>query len=135
MLPAVFILGLFSIGTATSQSVAGLLVTRFFGGVFGSAPNSNATAALGDIYGPRTRGIAMIALSLCVIGGPTISPVLGSALSVNPYLGWRCSCICSTYKQTRLTTRQGPSIWKHLSYSQFGPCHPSVYRKRTLLCF
>ncbi|KAI9720554.1 MAG: hypothetical protein M1828_005638 [Chrysothrix sp. TS-e1954] len=89
MLPAVCMLGLFSIGSATSRSPTSLLVTRFFGGVFGSAPNSNATAALGDIYSARTRGVAMIMLSLCVIGGPTVSPVIGSALTSNPDLGWR----------------------------------------------
>ena len=34
ILPAVLILGLFSIGTATSKSAASVFVTRFFGGVF-----------------------------------------------------------------------------------------------------
>ncbi len=41
ILPPVFVLCLFSIGSATSQSATSLLVTRFFAGVFGSAPISN----------------------------------------------------------------------------------------------
>lgn len=49
MLPAMIGLALFSIGTATSKNAASVFVTRFFGGVFGSAPVSNVSAALGDI--------------------------------------------------------------------------------------
>jgi predicted MFS family arabinose efflux permease len=50
MLPATFCLGVFSIGTAVSKGPASLFITRFFGGLFGSAPNSNVAAALGDIW-------------------------------------------------------------------------------------
>lgn len=45
ILPAMFILGLFSIGTATSTNPASLFITRLFGGLFGSAPVSNVAAA------------------------------------------------------------------------------------------
>ena len=89
ILPAVFVLGLFSIGTATSKTAAAIFVTRFFGGVFGSAPISNVAAALGDIYEPKARGTAVTFYAVCVVGGPTIGPVIGSALTVNPHLGWR----------------------------------------------
>ncbi|KAK4504514.1 hypothetical protein PRZ48_005430 [Zasmidium cellare] len=89
MLPAVFIQGLFSIGTANSQNAAALFITRFFGGVFGSAPVSNVSAALGDFYEPNERGTAIAVYSICVIGGPTIGPVIGAALTVNRNLGWR----------------------------------------------
>lgn len=89
MLPAVVVLGVFSIGSARSRTPAALLVTRFFGGVFGSAPISNVSAALGDIYDPRTRGVAMAFYSLCVIGGPCLAPTLGAVIAHNPRLGWR----------------------------------------------
>ncbi|KAJ5172022.1 major facilitator superfamily domain-containing protein [Penicillium capsulatum] len=89
MLPAIFVLGLFSIGTATSQNAAAIFLTRFFGGVFASAPISNVPAALGDIFPPATRGNAMTFVALCITGGPTIGPIIGSALSVNHHLGWR----------------------------------------------
>ncbi|OAA56311.1 msf membrane transporter [Niveomyces insectorum RCEF 264] len=89
MLPAVTILGLFSIGSATSRTPAALLVTRFLAGVFGSAPISNVSAALGDFYGPRTRGVAMAFYSVCVLGGASIGPVLGAAIVFNPHMGWR----------------------------------------------
>lgn len=90
MLPAVFILGLFSIGTAVSQSASAVFLTRFFGGLFASAPISNVSAAIGDIYDPRTRGVPMALMALCVVGGPCIAPVVGAAILVNPHLGWRC---------------------------------------------
>jgi MFS family permease len=41
MLPAIYCLGLFSTGTATSKNAASIFITRFFGGVFGSSPTSN----------------------------------------------------------------------------------------------
>lgn len=86
--PAMFCLGLFSIGTATSTSAASILITRFFGGVFGSAPVSNVAAALGDIWEPRARGFAVTFYALAVVGGPTLGP--GTQLQYSPY---RCrSC-------------------------------------------
>ncbi|KAA8644135.1 hypothetical protein EYZ11_001705 [Aspergillus tanneri] len=89
MLPPVLVLGLFSIGTAVSRNATSVFITRFLGGVFGSAPISNVSAALGDIYDPQDRGVPMAFLALCVVGGPTVAPVIGAALTVNPHLGWR----------------------------------------------
>ncbi|KAF4632517.1 hypothetical protein G7Y89_g5602 [Cudoniella acicularis] len=89
MLPAMFCLGLFSIGTATSQNVQSVFITRFFAGLFGSAPVSNVSAALGDIWNPKARGTAVTFYAVAVVGGPTLGPIIGSALLVNPNLGWR----------------------------------------------
>ncbi|EED18790.1 bicyclomycin resistance protein, putative [Talaromyces stipitatus ATCC 10500] len=89
MLPAVFVLGLFSIGTATSKSAAAIFVTRFFGGFFASAPISNVSAAIGDFYGPKERGVPMALMAACVVGGPCLAPVVGAAIVVNPHMGWR----------------------------------------------
>jgi MFS family permease len=89
MLPAVFCLGLFSIGTATSQNAASVFITRFFSGLFGSAPVSNVSAALGDMWSPKARGTAVTFYAVAVVGGPTLGPLIGSSLLVNPHLGWR----------------------------------------------
>ncbi|KAK5996387.1 Major facilitator superfamily multidrug transporter FLU1 [Cladobotryum mycophilum] len=137
MLPPVFVLGLFSVGTATSKDAASILVTRFLAGIFGSAPISNVSAALGDFYGPKTRGIAMTVLAMCVVGGPTIAPVIGAAITVNPQMGWRwteyieailafaavalCTlCLPETYgpvllrrKAERLRKTTGDARWWH----------------------
>ena len=90
MLPAVFCLALFSIGTATSKNAASIFITRFIGGIFGSAPINNVGAALSDLYTPKDRGMAMTFLAVCISGGPTVGPIIGSALVTNSKLGWRC---------------------------------------------
>lgn len=92
-LPPVFVLGLFSIGTATSHNAASIFITRLFGGIFAAAPISILPAALGDFYGPKLRGIVMILLSVAITGGPTLGPVIGAALTANSKLGWRCKFI------------------------------------------
>lgn len=89
MLPAVFALGLFSIGTAVAKNLATICITRFFAGMFGSAPVSNVSAALGDIWEPKARGVAITFYAVAVVGGPTLGPIIGAALVVNPNLGWR----------------------------------------------
>ena len=90
ILPALSILALFSIGSATGTNAAGVLITRFFGGVFASAPISTVSAALGDLYQPEKRGTPVAFYTLCISGGSTIGPLVGSALVVNQHLGWRC---------------------------------------------
>ncbi len=72
MLPAMFCLGLFSIGTATSKSPQSIFITRFFAGVFGSAPVANVSAALGDMWNPKARGTAVVFYAIAVVGGPTL---------------------------------------------------------------
>lgn len=72
MLPAMFCLGLFSIGTATSKNAQSIFMTRFFGGIFGSAPVANVSAALGDLWSPKARGTAVTFYAVAVVGGPTL---------------------------------------------------------------
>jgi len=57
--------------------------------MFGSAPVSNVSAALGDIWDQRARGTAMTLYGIAVVGGPTLGPIIGSALLVDANLGWR----------------------------------------------
>ncbi|KAK5937720.1 hypothetical protein PMZ80_009849 [Knufia obscura] len=87
MLPALFCLGIFSIGTAVSKNASSVFITRFFGGVFGSAPISNVSAALGDIWSREARGTAVSLYAVMVTGGPTLGPVVGAALTAE--LSWR----------------------------------------------
>jgi hypothetical protein len=69
MIPAMVGLGAFSIGCGGSQNVATIMVTRFFSGIFGSAPVSNVAASLGDIWEPKVRGTAMTLYAVAVVGG------------------------------------------------------------------
>lgn len=89
LLPATAAMAIFSIGTATSKNAASVFTTRFFAGVFGSAPVSNVGAAMGDIWAPRVRGTAIAFYAVAVVGGPTIGPTIGAALTQNKHLGWR----------------------------------------------
>lgn len=90
MVPAVYCLGILSIGTATSKNAASIFITRFIGGIFGSAPASNASAAIGDFYSPAARGIAMSLFALVLVGGPSVGPLIGAAITSNGNMGWRC---------------------------------------------
>ncbi|KAL5317305.1 hypothetical protein ACEPPN_014400 [Leptodophora sp. 'Broadleaf-Isolate-01'] len=89
LLPAMICLGLFSIGTAVGKNAQTIFITRFFAGLFGSAPVSNVAAALGDIWEPKSRGTAVTFYAVAVVGGPTLGPTIGASLLVNPHLGWR----------------------------------------------
>ncbi|KAL4778609.1 major facilitator superfamily domain-containing protein [Aspergillus varians] len=89
ILPAVLCQALFAIGTSRSTNASAVFCTRFFTGFFGSAPISNVTAALGDIWSRETRGIAVSLYAVAVNGGPSLGPVIGAALITNPRLNWR----------------------------------------------
>ncbi|KGO77032.1 Major facilitator superfamily domain, general substrate transporter [Penicillium italicum] len=89
MLPPFVVMGCFSIGTAVSRNAASILITRFLGGIFASAPISNVPAALGDMWSPEARGIAMAFVSICISGGPTLGPIIGAAVVIRPDMGWR----------------------------------------------
>ncbi|OJJ51658.1 hypothetical protein ASPZODRAFT_138735 [Penicilliopsis zonata CBS 506.65] len=89
ILPAVFCQALFAIGTARSTNAVSVYITRFFTGFFGSAPISNVTAALGDMWSRETRGIAVSLYAVAVNGGPSLGPIIGAAVVLNPHLNWR----------------------------------------------
>ena len=64
------------------------MITRFFTGFFGSAPITITGGVLGDIWSPEQRGVAVVGYAVAVIGGPTIGPVVGGALTSSD-LRWR----------------------------------------------
>lgn len=80
---------IFSFGSATAKDIQTLLITRFFAGVFGSAPVTNTGGVIADIWAPKQRGLAIVGYGLCICGGPAFGPVIGSALSSTSSLGWR----------------------------------------------
>jgi MFS family permease len=50
---------------------------------------SVVAATLGDTWHQRVQGVAITFYSIAVAGGPTLGPLIGGALLVNPRLGWR----------------------------------------------
>lgn len=65
-----------------------MLITRFFAGLFGSAPVTITGGVLTDIWLPHQRGVAVVGYSLTLVGGPTIAPIVGGAF-VASGKGWR----------------------------------------------
>lgn len=76
------------IGVATAENIQTVLLCRFFAGLMASAPISNVAGSLADIYDDKSRGLAVVLYSIAVIGGPTLGPLVGAAIT-NSYLGWR----------------------------------------------
>ncbi|ORX40117.1 major facilitator superfamily domain-containing protein [Kockovaella imperatae] len=83
-----FIFACFSAATATASNLQTIFITRFFGGVMSSSPVTIVGGALADFWSQRDRGSAIVIYSLCIVGGPTLAPVIGAAISES-YLTWR----------------------------------------------
>lgn len=43
---------------------------------------------MADIWPPQQRGIAVVGYAMTIVGGPTLAPIIGGALT-SSYLGWR----------------------------------------------
>lgn len=89
VLTPMFVAICFSFATATAKDLQTVMITRFFGAFFASAPVTNTGGVLGDLFSPVHRGIAMAGYALAVVGGPTIGPIVSAAVVQVPYLGWR----------------------------------------------
>jgi MFS transporter, DHA1 family, multidrug resistance protein len=72
VLVPMFVAICFSFGSATAKDLQTLMLTRFFGAFFASAPVTNTGGVLGDMYTPATRGIAMAGYAMAVVGGPVL---------------------------------------------------------------
>lgn len=88
----------FSFGSATAKDFQTLMLTRFFGALFSSAPVTNAGGVLGDLFSPSERGIAMAGYAMAVVGGPVLgrlhSPFIESVKGQFP----RCLLITRPYR-------------------------------------
>ena len=83
-----FISGIFALGCGAGKDIQTVIITRFFQGLFGSAPVTNTGGVLGDIWSPEQRGAAIVGYAMCLVGGPTIGPLIGGAICTS-YLRWR----------------------------------------------
>lgn len=73
--------------SALAQTIETILVSRFFGGFFGSALMSNSPASVNDIVSDNHRALAFGFWSIGPTNGPVYGPIIGGF--VFQYLGWR----------------------------------------------
>lgn len=73
--------------SALARHIEAILVSRFFGGFFGSAIMGNSPASVNDIISDRHRAMAFGIWSIGPTNGPVYGPIIGGF--VFQYLGWR----------------------------------------------
>jgi MFS family permease len=78
---------LLMVPTALSQTFVGILLPRFFAGIFASAALTNASRTVSDITRPRYLALAFGIYSIGPINGPVLGPIIENF--VVQYLGWR----------------------------------------------
>ncbi|OCK82986.1 MFS general substrate transporter [Lepidopterella palustris CBS 459.81] len=83
-----FSFAIFQIPVAVAQNLQTIMICRFFGGVFGSAPLAIVAGALTDFWEPVDRGIAVAVFAAATFIGPVAGPVAGGFVTQS-YLGWR----------------------------------------------
>ncbi|OQU94371.1 hypothetical protein CLAIMM_00732 [Cladophialophora immunda] len=81
------IAALFLVGAAVSDSLASVLVCRFFAGFFGSPALSVGGGTVADIWEPRYRNRATAVFVMAPNLGPSLGPVIGGF--VQEHKGWR----------------------------------------------
>lgn len=80
---------LFAMGTALSQNIESVLVTRFFAGFFGSPALATGGASIADIWGNKPLVVPYM-IGIWAIGavlGPVLSPFIGGYAAMAN--GWR----------------------------------------------
>lgn len=70
-----------------ANSIATLIVLRFFGGTFGSSPLTNAGGAIADLFPAEQRGLGMTVFAAAPFLGPALGPIVGGFVAEN--VGWR----------------------------------------------
>lgn len=83
-----FVFAIFQIPVAVAQNLQTIMLCRFFGGVFGSAPLGIVGGQLTDFWGPLDRGVAMVTFASATFIGPVAGPIVGGFI-VQSHLGWR----------------------------------------------
>ncbi|OQE12863.1 hypothetical protein PENFLA_c060G03297 [Penicillium flavigenum] len=85
-----FVFCLLNIGTALGKNVETILILRFFGGFFGSAPISVGGATLMEVYGPGEAPYAIALYAVSGVCGPILGPIFGT-LVIERWHTWTAS--------------------------------------------
>lgn len=73
--------------SALARNIEAILISRFFGGLFGSTIMGNSPASVNDIVSDKHRAAAFGVWSIGPTNGPVYGPIIGGF--VFEYLGWR----------------------------------------------
>lgn len=84
----IFGLTVFSFACATAFNFQTLVLCRFFSGLFGAATLAVSPAVMADIFDTKDRGVAVSVISLMIVAGPMLAPVIGGYITAS-FLGWR----------------------------------------------
>ncbi|EHK98277.1 putative Uncharacterized transporter C36.03c [Glarea lozoyensis 74030] len=79
---------IFQIPVAVAVNLETIMLCRFFGGVFASAPLAIVGGALADFFTAVDRGVAVCVFAGATFIGPIAGPIMGGFI-VDSYLGWR----------------------------------------------
>ena len=79
---------IFQIPVAVAVNLETIMLTRFFGGVFASAPLAIIGGELADFFGPVDRGVAVCVFASATFIGPIAGPIMGGFITQSS-LGWR----------------------------------------------
>ncbi|KAI9718318.1 MAG: hypothetical protein M1828_006783 [Chrysothrix sp. TS-e1954] len=83
-----FIFAIFNIPVAVAQNLYTIMICRFFGGFFASAPLAIVGGILADMWNPVDRAYALSTFAGATFIGPACGPVIGGFVTQS-YLGWR----------------------------------------------
>jgi MFS family permease len=81
------VLTAFNAGAAGANSIASLIVMRFFAGTFGASPLTNAGGVIADMFTASQRGLGTSIFAAAPFLGPVIGPIVGGFTGEN--VGWR----------------------------------------------
>ncbi|RFU28806.1 hypothetical protein B7463_g7554, partial [Scytalidium lignicola] len=81
------VLTVFNAGCAGAQNIQTLIILRFFAGIFGASPLTNAGAVIADMFTLSERGFAMSLFATAPFLGPVLGPIVGGFLGQSE--GWR----------------------------------------------
>ncbi|WBW72253.1 spermidine family transporter [Schizosaccharomyces osmophilus] len=84
-----FISIILTTGTASADSVAAIMCTRFFSGLFSGAPIVSSGGVLADLWNPSQRGSALVFYAFFVVSGADFGPIISSLLSEGSDTAWR----------------------------------------------
>lgn len=66
----IFLFAIFQIPVGVAQNLQTIIICRFFGGAFGSAPLAIVGGALSDMWEPVSRSVAMCVFAASTFIGP-----------------------------------------------------------------